>query len=282
MKKRKTPLAAPLPFQGQKRMWINYFKEVLINNFNDKYTFVDLFGGSGLLSHLVKTTFPNAKVIYNDFDNYCERLQNIDKTNVLLKDIREILKDSPNEKKLTDEVKNVVVKRLEKEKQSGFVDWLTVSSWLLFSMNYATTFEEITKHAFYNCIRLSDYSANDYLKGVEIVKDDYRTLFNRYKHKKNVVFIVDPPYLTTEVKAYKEGVYWKLAEYLDVLNVLKDTNYIYFTSEKSSIIELINWLQQNLNATNPFDGSIKKEINATTSSRSQYKDIMFCKRMKHH
>lgn len=50
---------APLPFLGQKRNWIRYlplfFQQNLLNNFNpDDYIFLDMFGGSGLLSHNLK------------------------------------------------------------------------------------------------------------------------------------------------------------------------------------------------------------------------------------
>ncbi|WP_407267370.1 hypothetical protein [Tenacibaculum maritimum] len=57
------------------------------------------------------------------------------------------------------------------------------------------------------------------MKGVEIVSLDYKLLFNKYKRYENVVFIVDPPYLSTDSKTYKN--YWKLTDYLNVLKVLK-------------------------------------------------------------
>jgi adenine-specific DNA methylase len=79
--------SAPLPFQGQKRYWITQLLKVLKENYNEEYTFVDLFGGSGLLANAVKYQYPAAKVIYNDFDNYSERLKNIETTNSLLKKI---------------------------------------------------------------------------------------------------------------------------------------------------------------------------------------------------
>ena len=60
---------APLPFQGQKRRFKNEFKAAL-NEFSNNATYVDLFGGSGFLSHTVKQHYPDAKVIYNDYDNY--------------------------------------------------------------------------------------------------------------------------------------------------------------------------------------------------------------------
>ena len=56
---------SPLPFQGQKRKFVKHFKEALAH-FPTNATYIDLFGGSGLLSHTVKTTHPNARVIWND------------------------------------------------------------------------------------------------------------------------------------------------------------------------------------------------------------------------
>ena len=48
---RKMYLSAPLPFVGQKRMFAREFIKVL-GQFPDSTVFVDLFGGSGLLSHI--------------------------------------------------------------------------------------------------------------------------------------------------------------------------------------------------------------------------------------
>lgn len=45
---------SPLPFQGQKRKFLSHVKQVLANSSNDA-TYVDLFGGSGILSHTIKT-----------------------------------------------------------------------------------------------------------------------------------------------------------------------------------------------------------------------------------
>jgi len=92
MKKEKTYSRAPLPFVGQKRMFVSEFKKIL-KHFDDKTIFVDLFGGSGLLSHITKRERPDAVVIYNDHDNYRGRLENIGRTNTLLGDLRKIGRD---------------------------------------------------------------------------------------------------------------------------------------------------------------------------------------------
>lgn len=140
----KTFNQAPLPFQGQKRRFIKDFKEAL-KEFPDNAIYVDLFGGSGLLSHAVKSIYPNARVIWNDFDNYTERLANISKTNRILADIREMLKDYPDRERIIGSHRGRILERLRAE--TNFVDWITISSSLLFSAKYITDFEGLTKHA---------------------------------------------------------------------------------------------------------------------------------------
>ena len=104
---------------------------------------------------------------------------------------------------------------------------------------------------------------------------DYRELYEKYKDEPNVVFIVDPPYLSTEVGTYK--MYWHLSDYLDVLNVLKGKPFVYFTSDKSSIIELCEWLGNNKTLGNPFEGCKRFEFNAHVNFDAGYKDMMLVK-----
>jgi len=269
---------SPLPFQGQKRRFMADFK-LALKEFKHAPLFVDLFGGSGLLSHWVKQQFPEAQVVYNDFDSYHLRIANIERTNALLAEFRIILQNETTDKVISKEAKERILKSIEREeKRTGYVDYITISSSLLFSMNYAMNFEEMKKQAMYNCVRKSDYEpANDYLQGVDVVKMDYRDLFNRWKHIDGVVFLVDPPYLSTDCSTYSN--YWKLANYLDVLSVLKGTSYFYFTSNKSSIIELTDWIEKNLGAENPFKGATKKEMSARMNHNAGYTDIMLWKRV---
>lgn len=87
-----------------------------------------------------------------------------------------------------------------------------------------------------------------------------------------MVFLVDPPYLSTDVGTYR--MYWRLADYLDVLSVLPGHNFIYFTSEKSSITELCEWMGRNPNLGNPFENCLRREFNATMNYSAKYTDIM--------
>ena len=273
----KNYIQAPLPFQGQKRRFLSEFKEAL-KGFKSAPLFVDLFGGSGLLSHTVKQLYPDAQVIYNDFDDYHLRLANVDRTNALLAQFRVILQSELPDKVISKDAKESILKAIKaEEKTTGYVDYITISSSLLFSMNYATNYDDMAKQTMYNCVRKNGYEdAAGYLQGVEIVKQDYRELFDRYKHIAGVVFLVDPPYLSTDCTTYSS--YWRLGNYLDVLNVLKGTSYFYFTSNKSSIIEFTDWVERNLGAENPFKGAVKKEVAARMNHNAGYTDIMLWKK----
>lgn len=276
-KMKKEYQSAPLPFMGQKRMYIKDFKEVL-KQFPDDAIYIDLFGGSGLLSHVAKREKPNATVIYNDFDNYRQRLDNIGRTNTLLAELREMVKDFPRKEKLPPEIRSKILRCLEEKEKNGFVDYITLSSSLMFSMKYATSLDEMKQEGFYNNIRQSDYNAEGYLDGLEIVSCDYKELVAKYRNMQNVVYLVDPPYLSTEVGTYK--MYWKLSDYLDVLSILVGTSYIYFTSDKSNLLELCQWLGKNYWVGNPFAEAGQKRMYRTMNYNSAYTDIMLYKSKK--
>ena len=267
-----------MPFQGQKRKFLSHVKQVLANS-SDDATYVDLFGGSGILSHTVKQLKPSAKVIYNDYDNFSKRLSAVAQTNVLLDKIRLITKDLIKDKLITDSYKNRILEIVKQEEfEVGYVDYITLSSSLLFSAKYVTNYEELSKQTFYNNVRQSNYVSDDYLQGVDIVHKDYRELFEQYKELNNVVFLVDPPYLSTDTTTYGSDSYWKLKDYLNVLDVLIGTNYLYFTSNKSQIVELCQWMEtRTLDDVNPFKNSTTVCINTTLNKTAKYTDMMLYK-----
>lgn len=147
-------LSAPLPFVGQKRMFVREFIKVL-KQFPDDATFIDLFGGSGLLSHIAKRCKPNATVVYNDFDNYRRRLENIPRTNRLIADIREIVGNTvPRHKAITGDIRERIFDRIQREeRETGYVDFITLSASIMFSMKYKLSVSEMRKDTLYNNIR---------------------------------------------------------------------------------------------------------------------------------
>lgn len=80
----------PLAFCGNKKNAYNLLQSV-IKELKHKADFkeselivVDVFGGSGLLSHIFKQALPKARVIFNDYDDFQKRLDNIESTNEIL------------------------------------------------------------------------------------------------------------------------------------------------------------------------------------------------------
>lgn len=273
---KRTYSSAPLPFMGQKRRFVREFRKVLAE-YPDDVTIVDMFGGSGILSHTAKAVKPNAVVFYNDFDNYRKRLEHIPHTNALLDKIRPLaccvgkLERIPNN--VRDRIRTLVT---EEEKEVGFVDFYTISQSLMFSMKYATNLGEFLKATLYNRMVGNEYNADGYLDGLTIVSEDYKVLFERYKDMPNVLFVLDPPYLSTDVGAYTE--YWSLSKYLDVLQLLMSRDFVYFTSNKSQLLELCEWFGKSGLGHNFFDGARRIELPVRVNHSSEYIDIMMYKR----
>ncbi|MEQ3501135.1 DNA adenine methylase [Tenacibaculum sp. SSH1-16] len=267
--------SSPLPFQGQKRNFIKNFKEEL-KKYPEDAIYIDLFGGSGLLSHTVKQQNSKAKVIYNDYDNFKKRLNAIPETNKLLSKIRGLVEDIPNKKAIPDNIKFKILDIVTESDRNGYVDYISLSANLLFSMNYVQNLEDFRKQRFYNRVRKTNYDASNYLSGVTFVKYDYKELFEKYKNESNVVFLVDPPYLSTDCSTYNN--YWKLSDYLDVLKVLMNTNYFYFTSNKSSVVELCEWIETNTGGKNPFNNAKVIYHYNNTTHNTGYTDIMLHKK----
>lgn len=266
--------AAPLPFMGQKRRFIKDFKRIL-KRFDDVTAIVDLFGGSGILSHVAKRECPDVRVVYNDYDFYCDRLSHVKTTNEILSIIRPLLADVPKDKKVPDGLKRQILSIIRGYDDAGYVDYITLSSSLLFSGKYTTSYEELSKQTMYNTMKQSGYSADGYLDGLEVVHCDYRELFARFPDKAKTLFLIDPPYLSTEVGAYK--CYWKLTDYLDVLKLLQGTRFIYFTSSKSHIIDLCEWIDNNVQLGGVLNGA---EIHTQTNQinyNSGFTDMMLVK-----
>lgn len=189
---------APLPFVGQKRMFLKQFETILEQNIEGKgedWTIIDAFGGSGLLSHIAKCKKPLARVIYNDFDGYADRLKHIKETNQLRQDLLQIVGDIvPKNKRVDNHLKQKIINKINDFK--GFKDLNSISSWLLFSGQQVGSFDELFERGFYNCIRQTDYpEAEDYLEGIEIVRESFHTLLPKFQHDSKTLFVLDPPYL---------------------------------------------------------------------------------------
>ena len=111
--KMKKYVSAPLPFQGQKRRFVRQVEEMAKEQ-KKGAVFVDLFGGSGLVSHVIKQARPDCRVVYNDYDHYSERLANVERTNAMLRALRPIVASVPHKMRIDEPVRSLVVAEVEK------------------------------------------------------------------------------------------------------------------------------------------------------------------------
>lgn len=246
-----------LPFRGNKHIWYNKFKEIINNLEYENLTVVDVFGGSGLLSHWVKQLKPNYQVIYNDFDNFTQRLEHINETEMIRKRLREIIDNNTavtyNDKEpLNKTCYDLIRKELIKIKSDypDFVDWITISSWVCFSATKYDSLDDIlNKKKYYGKVPKNELKRYDYLNDVEVIHKDasdpeeFINYINSIKQNENVIYILDPPYLYTESSGYTSN----KKEYFDLKANIKLFYWfihkipcLFFTSTKSGLIECYN------------------------------------------
>lgn len=271
---------APLPFTGQKRRFLKHFKTLLkqhIPNDGEGWTIVDAFGGSGLLAHTAKQICPKARVIYNDFDGYAERLQKINDTNKLRQIIADLLAHYPRNKKLPETLKKAVQAALQTF--GGYVDLDCVASWLLFSGRQVTDFDDLLyNNTYYNGVRLSDYpNPNGYLDGVEIVRQSYRDLLPKFQDNSKALLILDPPYVCTAQGSYRQAGYFGMVEFLRLMRLVRPP-FVFFSSTRSELIDYVDFIiNEKAEGWQNLQDYQKISVNVVMNKTAQYEDNMIYK-----
>ena len=262
-------------FQGQKRTWYKELAQVvelLAANGYDRY--VDLFGGSGFCSRLIKDVHPGATVVYNDFDNYSERLKHVEETNIILQFLRDITKDVERNKPLPDEMHYPIMKYLyESERKFGYVDTITISGNLLFSGRFVRSLKEIDRENFWCKAVKENYDAeacHAYLEGLNVISVDAFRLLPLITP--GTVCIVDPPYMGTDCKRYSGNI--GLSKHLELIFKLikSECLVVYFTSDKSELFMVFETMNKAL-----FDGCFDYKIfshKVGINYNAQYVDYM--------
>ena len=170
-------LSAPLPFQGQKRIFLRRVKDKLKRITKEITMIVDLFGGSGLLSHTAKRLCPWCEVIYNDFDDYHVRLEHIPETNAILDFVRQKLKGLANKQRVSDKIHDEICDYLDRALVAyGYLDFQTLSSNICFGNQRWHFIEDFRRELFWVRVTKKHYSTEGYLDGIKIVKKDYLSL----------------------------------------------------------------------------------------------------------
>lgn len=237
----------PLPFMGNKRNMLKHIKQVLETmradgEIDGESIFIDVFGGSGLVAHNIKQWYPRNQVLWNDYDNYQKRLDHIAQTESLRAWIYEKVSDIECQNALPKHIKQEILAHIHTlETQGEYIDYTALSSYLLFSGNYARDFTELSKRTFYNRISATRLTAQGYLDGVERVSLDFIDLLESYKSYKNKCLILDPPYLQTQVGNYID--HFSLGQFFSLIERVQRP-YLFFGSDRSDIIEAFEYFKR--------------------------------------
>ena len=272
---------SPLPFIGQKRQIIQAFRNTLdriIPNDGQGWTVVAVFGGSGLLAHNAKHLKQKARVIYNNFDNFSQRLYHIHDTNRLRRQLYAILEPLPRAKRIDNNVKTQLLEIIQAF--DGFVDYHSVSTWLLFSGKQISHIDELPKHEFYNTIRRSDYPmVGGYLDGLEIMSESFEVLMPKSYHQGKTLFILDPPYLHTKQEAYGLGEYFGMIQFLKLMKWVRPP-YLFFSSTKSEFVSYLDYVKAHEPETWERVGDLKNYLLLLMSITAQNMKIIWCLKFK--
>lgn len=240
----------PLPFRGNKKRWLDYLIKYFIrnhDNFKD-YTFIDVFGGSGIISQAIAKLYPNNKVIYNDYDNYTSLLKpsSINKLNELRREIYEIANKYEHATPINDDdslkIKRLIIKYYSNYENNEKIKNI-LSSWLIYN---TSDFKPSRKY--YNMVRLSDYEIpNDYLPNNVIIEHlDYKQLIQKYHSILNKsILILDPPYLST-LKDFYNLNNWNKDDTSLLIKLCIKYKCILFESDKKFMIKLIKDIKPNI------------------------------------
>ena len=246
-------LKPPLPFMGNKRFMLKNIKEAIremqtSKQINKDTLILDVFGGSGLISHNLKQMLPQNEVIWNDYDNYQERLDNIKDTEKL----RALLYEkffTNHDEKITKEKREQILDLIKEFSKNHYVDYITISSYLFFSSRYAKDLKELEKNkTYYSKITATPLKSEGYLQGVKRVNKDFTELLKEYESVKNKLLILDPPYLQTEKGNYKD--HFTLKQFMSLFKYLSKP-YLFFGSETSEVIDFFECFKEyNTNLEN--------------------------------
>lgn len=232
----------PLSFQGNKRNHIkNLLRFLQLRGFDESFTYFDVFGGSGIISHNIKFKYPKAEVIYNDFDYYTQRLKILPYTNEIMSRIYdEVLKDNYKVNERINETDKAEILKILSDYQNDKIDFLTLSSALSYGGFYKGSIENFLKSPFFYRKAKIQREANGYLKGVKIIHKDFKEVLKMANaHNGKKLLILDPPYLLTDLSACSKS-NWRLTDFLFMIDNIKPP-FIFFSSAKSQMREIFKY-----------------------------------------
>lgn len=250
------PRSTPVPFFGGKVKAVDAYVQALLNlpEATDVY---DLFGGSGLLSVIAKRILPDARVYYNDYDEYTTRLAyaaSVAFQNVIraLNDIRKRYY-LPASRVVTDPlaaegVRTIIRDEMIRVREAKGDYYLAAIRPLLlgmicFSGRFDASDPMKNEYCRVYCRwplkPYSDVRATSWTNGLTVYRKSVRDM-PRLPDNPSTILVIDPPYPDTLAEGYSDSD-WTLSDYNKLVQDVLATKSaaILFGNEKSGIHDLM-------------------------------------------
>jgi hypothetical protein len=267
----------PLPFNGNKRYWINNlyntFKDI---KFNKDVLIVDLFGGSGLLSHLFAYMYPNNTVIYNDYDNYTKLLNEkyINKFNEFIKYGYNLMIENniKKDKVIPQEIKKKIINKMYSLFGDEYNKNDKIKNIICANMCFSGRDRDIIKNDIYNKFNKNPYEVpKDYiLDNIKVVHEDYKDLIKSLSKypKTKIFYILDPPYLSTTKYYYDK--YFGLNDTINIIRLCVEYKCILFESDKSEILPLLQYIKERDKTKINMKISYYKQLGGSSENKDYF------------
>lgn len=241
---------APLPFVGQKKIYINQFCD-LIQRFEGDSIF-DAFAGSGLLSRAAKDTRPDLDIYTNDIGDYQWRLSKVKETNEALDLMRAngAYRNNKKYEKYSFETEQNIKKIVEKaaDKETVYKNFYARHGNSPRKICRTVNYNELLCSHWYDGLKLTQIKLNGFCSG--LIKCD--------------LMILDPPY-TRKPASINQSDY--IGDTVGArgfcANVIKSKKkYILFDIANSDLVSLA------------IDNGARMVSNQATTNRMYAKDCM--------
>lgn len=218
----------PLAFSGNKKYWAAELMDEA-SLLPPGATVWDVFGGSAVCARCIKDARPDVRVIWNDFDNYSDRLRHIAESEELRKTLYRMfggVGDASLCRPLTpDEARAFHEVCVAHHQRFGFFDDLLVRRWSsigcpkgFYDLNNPP--EKLFSRVPRTPLKVAD--AERWLDGLEITRCEARQL----PIQDGDFVILDPPYVETTCSEYRGS--GTLRPLRDAYNILRRRNFILF------------------------------------------------------
>lgn len=214
-----------IPFSGSKRNYLNLVTHIVEEGGYD--TVYEPFGGSAVLSVNLYNSRNVKRAVINDYDRLFDIYPKyLDVKDRIIRECKDYGIEKGNGKsKMTIPQQKFVQSLIEKEDKDL---WPLLANNFVFSAR-VTSGNVHLKDFVYFINDIGTEKQREYLKVVNNLERDsldYKDFFREHKTEFNEksLIILDPPYLNSAQKQYKNKTFFGLADTIELLKIVQETN----------------------------------------------------------